>query len=107
MVRLEVEQLLLVGHFLQAGEFSLLVVDLVLHELLDRTHVVLDDVLVGVDVSKIVDLFGLKCLLLHRSSCLLLPPMFCEGVQPLRCLMVHFGCGCTNCALFRGFPLIK
>ena len=89
MVRLEVEQLLLVGNFLQAGELSLLVVDLVLHELLDGTHVVLDDVLVGVNVGEVVNLFSLECFLLHCSSCLLLPPVFCQGVQPLRCLIAR------------------
>ena len=51
MVRFEVHELLFVRHFLQAGQFPLLVVDLVLHELLDRADIVLNNVFIGMNVS--------------------------------------------------------
>lgn len=83
MVRFEVEKLLLVRHLLQPGELPLLVVDLVLHELLNGAYVVLDDMLVRVDMRQIVDLFCLKSLLFFCSSLLLLPSLLCQAVEPL------------------------
>ena len=107
MVRLEVEQLLFMGHLLQASQLPLLVVDLVLHELLNRAHVVLNDMLVSVNVRQVIDLFGLKSFLLLLRSLLFLLPLSSEGVEPLGDLPGRPRLLLATFALFGCLPLLK
>lgn len=87
MVRLQIHEFLFVRDLLQPGKLALLEVNLVLHELLDRAHIILNDVLVGVNVGKVFDFFSLELFFLFHSSFLLQPPLLCEGIQSLRCII--------------------
>ena len=106
---LEVEKLLLVGDFLQPCQLPLLVMNLVLHELLDGPHIVLNDMLVSVDMRKIVYFLSLESFLFLSGSLLLLPPLLSEVIEPLG-NVTWVGPGpivASDLALFGLSPLLK
>ena len=55
--------------------------NLILHELFYRSHIVLNNVLVGVNVGEVLDLLGFELLLFFGCSFLLESSLLSKGIE--------------------------
>lgn len=62
--------------------------NLVLHELFNRSDIILNYMLVGVNVCKVLDLLGFELLLFFSCSFLLESSLLSEGVESNRSVAV-------------------
>ena len=81
---LQIHEFLLVSYFLQAGEFPLFKMDLVLHKLFYRPNIILNNVLIGVNVSEVFDFLSFKLLFFLSSSFLLKSTLLSQCIQSRR-----------------------